>query len=175
MSTLKRAALLLVFLAMRPLAAQAQAPAVHGHLVYEHLVLSGGGERSQSTPGLVADLSLGLPMGNESVLGNLGLRVGAGEEGQRLAPHLFLRVLGGDETWKTFFDVGLLARLEPSWSAGARMGIGLMRELGRHVGIFVAAGGSAGFGERRHIGFDGGIGFQLRFGSSSHVVYDYVH
>lgn len=163
------------WIALLPLEASAQRPLVHGNLVYEHLVLTGGGARSESAPGAVADLALGLPLGSERAFGNLGIRVGRGEEGERLAPQLFLRVLGGDETWKTFFDVGLIARLRPAWSAGARMGIGLQRELGRHMGIFVTAGGSAGFGDRFHIGFDGGIGFQLRFGGASHATYDYVH
>lgn len=157
------------------LPARAEAPFVHGNLVYEHLILTGGGEESLTAPGFIADLALALPWGTEGTSGNLGLRVGAGEEGARIAPHLFLRVAGGDETWKTFFDVGILVRLQPSWSAGTRMGIGLQRELGRNMGVFVAAGGSAGFGQRFHIGFDGGIGFQLRFGGSSHAYYDYVH
>lgn len=175
MIRLFRPLLLVVALAALPLAAQAEGPALHGNLAYEHLVITGGGEPGISVPGLAADLALGFPLGSENLLGNLGLRAGVGEEDERLAPHLFLRVLGGDEIWKTFFDLGLIARVKPSWSAGPRMGIGVQRELGRHVGIFATAGGAVGFGERFHIGFDGGIGLQLRFGASSHVRYDYVH
>lgn len=170
----KLALALPVLLCALPATAAARGPAVHGHLVYEHLVIATSGEKSLSVPGLAADLAIGLPLGHESTFGNLGLRVGRGEEGDRIAPHLFLRVLGGDERWKTFFDVGLLARIQPSWSAGARMGIGVQRELNEFVGLYATAGGSAGFGSGFHIGFDGGIGLQFRFGSSD-VHVDYVH
>lgn len=159
-----------------PLMAEAQAPALQGQVVYEHLVIAGGGEAGVSAPGAVADLAVALPLGSEASFLNFGLRAGMGEEGERLAPQLFLRVLGGDETWKTFFDLGLLGRIQPSWSVGPRMGIGIQREFGRHLGVYAMAGGSAGFGSRFHIGFDGGIGLQIRFGEgASRVHYDYVH
>lgn len=167
--------LVLVAALATPFGAKAQAPAVHGSLLFEHLVIAGGGERSLSVPGGVADLALGLPLGSSGVLANVGLRAGVGEEDDRIAPHLFMRVLGGDERWKTFFDVGLLGRVKPSWSAGPRMGIGVQRELGPHLGIYAMAGGAVGFGDRFHVGFDGGIGLQLRFGTTSSVRYDYVH
>src|SRR5690606_15868758 len=168
------ASVLAVLLGASPLAALAEAPALHANLAYEHLVVARAGEKSISEPGLVADLAFGIPLGSQAHLGNVGLRVGKGEEGDRIAPHLFLRVLGGDERWKTFFDLGLLGRIQPSWSAGMRMGIGVQRELNEFLGLYAVAGAAAGFGEAFHIGFDGGIGLQLRFGSSD-VLVDYVH
>ena len=170
----RRAQVLAILLWALPAAAPAEAPALHANLLYEHLVVARAGETSLSVPGLVADLAAGFPLGSEAHLANVGVRVGRGEEGNRIAPQLFLRVLGGDERWKTFFDVGFIGRVRPSWSAGLRMGIGVQRELGELFGLYAAVGAAAGFGDAFHIGFDGGIGLQFRFGSS-HVPVDYVH
>lgn len=155
---------------------RALAAGVHAQAGYEHLVVAKMGERSASAPGAFADLALALPMGSESRLLNVGLRAGRGEEGDRIAPHAFLRVLAGHEEWKTFFDLGVLARLQPSWSVGPRMGIGAAFELGGGLAIYAIAGGATGFGSRFHVAFDGGIGLQLRFGGETAPLhYDYVH
>ncbi|AKU91746.1 hypothetical protein [Vulgatibacter incomptus] len=135
---------------------------------FEHLVLSGrkSSDRTSSEPGAFADLAFGLPASDEGGEGILGLRIGTGpDEGTRLvAPYLAYRVFAGYDEWKTFFDIGAFARLLPVWGAGARLGVGVQYELSENAGLFVATGGSAAYGDGLQVGFDVGLGLQLRFG-----------
>lgn len=142
-------------------------PSLLTNVSFEHLTLAGGGEASVSSPGLVADVGVGLPLSAQDHLAVLAVRAGIDDERDpRLATQLFLRTSAGFDRWTTFFDAGILARIRPAWSAGARLGIGLQRELSEHVGVFATAGGTAGYGDRFHVGFDGGIGLLFRFGSA---------
>lgn len=165
--------------APRPGEAQGLPPAsIFTGVLFEQLTLAGGGEASSSTPGLAAEVGAGLPLSDRDLLGVLALRVGMDDERDpRLATHLFLRTSAGHDDWKTFFDAGLLARIQPAWSVGARLGIGLQHELSEHVGLFLTAGGTAGYGERFHVSFDGGLGLQVRFGASAahHSIHWYEH
>lgn len=134
---------------------------------YEHLIRPGrNGENTTSTPGGYGELAYGLPGGDEGGEGIFGLRwgAGAGGESRLVAPFLAYRVFAGDEEWKTFFDVGAFARIRPVWAAGARLGAGVQYDFTQNVGVFFSAGGSAGLGDAFLLGFDAGLGLQLRFG-----------
>lgn len=134
---------------------------------YEHLIISGRSEkRSITEPGAFTDLSFGLPGGVEGGQGFFGIRVGMGSElGERLAaPYVGYRSFAGDWEWKTFFDVSAFGRILPIWGVGARIGAGVQRELSQHVGIFFSTGGSVAGGDGLQVGYDLGIGLQLRFG-----------
>lgn len=152
-------------LCLAPTSALAEEPAAYSSLAYEHLILSGGGESSSSTPGLAWDVGAGLPLGDEGLKAFLALRLGMDPDREsRAATHLFLRSEAGSDEWKTFVDAGLLTRLLPSWSAGARIGVGIQHEISDALSLFLSTGGSAGFGSRFQVGFDAGLGLQVRFG-----------
>lgn len=134
---------------------------------FEHLILSGkSGEKTISEPGAFAELSFGLPGTMEGGQAILGLRLGQGEtEGTRLvAPSIAWRSYAGEEEWKSFFDVGAFGRILPVWGAGLRIGVGMQYELSQHLGVYFATGGSVAFGEMLQVGYDLGLGLQLRFG-----------
>lgn len=135
---------------------------------YEHLIRPGRtGERTRSNPGAFGELSFGLPGGDDGGEGILGLRYGAGAGGESrlVAPFIAYRVFAGDEEWKTFFDVGAFARIEPIWGVGTRLGAGVQYDFSQAWGIFLATGGSVGIGDGFHVGFDAGLGLQVRFGT----------
>lgn len=135
---------------------------------YEHLIRPGrSGEKTASSPGAYAELAYGLPGGDDGGEGLLGLRWGggAGGESRLVAPFLAYRVYAGDEEWKTFFDVGAFARIQPVWAVGARLGAGVQYDFTQSFGVFLATGGAAGLGDGFQVGFDAGLGLQLRFGT----------
>jgi len=134
---------------------------------YEYLTLSGrSGQRSSTEHGAFADLGFGLPVGRDGGQGIFGLRAGAGtDRGARLvAPYLGYRSYAGDEEWKTFFDASAFGRILPVWGVGVRLGAGVQHELSQHLGLFFATGGSVAFGEGLQVGYDVGLGLQVRFG-----------
>ncbi|HWV39666.1 MAG TPA: hypothetical protein VN033_14450 [Vulgatibacter sp.] len=135
---------------------------------YEHLIRPGrSGEKTTSSPGGFAELAFGLPGGDDGGEGLFGLRWGAGQGGESrlVAPFVAYRIFAGDEEWKTFFDVGAFARIQPVWAVGARLGAGVQYDFTQSFGAFFAAGGAAGLGDGLQVGFDAGLGLQLRFGT----------
>ena len=142
-------------------------PAILASILYEPLLVTASEEHELGAQAAVVDLAFGLPLDEEGGEGYLGLRIGAGEEGRRLvAPHLVYRSYGGDEEWKTFFDAGLMLRIEPLVALAGRIGIGTQYELDENWGVFLAGGASVGYGQGLQIGVDVGLGLQFRFGNA---------
>ncbi len=137
-------------------------------MLFEQLITTAGDESEEgSEPGAVADLALGLPVNEEGGEVFLGLRLGTGAGERRLvAPHLFYRAYAGEEAWKTFFDAGLLLRIEPLLVGAARLGFGLQYDLHENWGAYLATGASLGYGDALQVGIDVGAGLQFRFGTA---------
>lgn len=138
----------------------------------EELIVTGADEEGTAT-GVVADIAFGFPGNAEGGEFFVGLRVGEGQEidgeGRELrlvAPHVFYRVYGGLEEWKTFFDVGAMLRIDPLLVPSARVGLGLQWDFHENWGTWLAAGGSIGYGDALVAGLDLGIGLQFRFGTA---------
>jgi len=174
-----RALLIAAALALLPGAAGAQAiewrldhrnqPSILAGVLYEQLIVAAADDSDEegSRPGAVADLAFGLPLNDEGGELFLGLRAGRGDHENRLvAPHLFYRVYGGAEAWKTFFDAGLLLRIEPLWAVAARIGIGVQYDFHENWGAWLGAGPSIGYGDAVQVGIDAGLGVQFRFGTA---------
>lgn len=142
-------------------------PAILATLLYEPLLVTASEAYERSEQAAVADLAFGLPLDEEGSEGYLGLRIGAGEQERRLvAPHLFYRRYHGYEEWKTFFDAGLMLRVEPLVALAARIGLGAQYELDENWGVLLTGGASIGYGQGLQIGVDVGLGLQFRFGNA---------
>ena len=143
-------------------------PSILAAVLYEQLIVTASDEAEEgSTPGAVVDLAAGIPLNDEGGELFLGVRVGKGGGETRLvAPHLFYRVYGGQEEWKTFFDAGVLLRVEPLLAATARIGIGVHYDFHENWGAYLAAGPSIGVGDALLVGLDAGLGLQFRFGTA---------
>lgn len=144
-------------------------PSIYLAATFEELAITG---RSGASAGGLADVALGLPVTDEGGVIVIGGRVGTGEPlaGERLrlvAPYAAYRgYAGGDEPWKTFFDAGVMLRLQPAVGAGVRVGGGVQYDLGENLGAFLGAGIGLAGGEGVHLHGDVSLGVQLRFGSA---------
>ena len=144
-------------------------PSVLAGAAFEQLLVTGADEAEEELggPGALLDLAFGIPVTDEGGEAFVGLRVGTGDGRTRLvAPHLFYRVYAGDEAWKTYFDAGVLLRVEPLVAGAARIGLGTQYDFHENWGAYLAAGGSIGYGEGLQVGVDVGAGVQFRFGTA---------
>lgn len=87
----------------------------------------------------------------------------AGGESVRWTLEARYRVLGGSEELKTLFDVGLWGSGSDRVVAGPMVGIGLIYDFNRNIGVLASAFLGAGFGEGRVVSFGGGVGVHWRF------------
>src|SRR4051794_36281855 len=100
-------------------------------LVFEELASPG---RGRSSPGGSFELAWGVPLNDDGGEGFIGVRAGLGErfdhprstEHRLVAPFVKYRgFAGGDETWKTFLDVGAQLRIQPIVAGIVRFGAGV--------------------------------------------------
>lgn len=143
-------------------------PSVLVGAAYEHLLVTGGDEADERNEGAgVVDVAFGIPVTDDGGEAFVGVRVGRGGGETRLvAPHLFYRVYAGDYEWKTFFDAGVMLRIEPLVAPSARVGLGAQYDFHENWGAYLAAGASIGYGGGLEVGGDVGAGLQFRFGTA---------
>jgi len=148
-------------------------PSVLGGVLFEELVATASNEFEGSFSGALADLAVGVPLDDEGGELFLGARLGTGADpdgtgrARRLvAPHLFYRSYAGEEAWKTWFDAGLLLRIEPLVAPSARVGIGVQYDFHENWGAWAGAGASVGYWDALLVGVDAGVGVQFRFGTA---------
>jgi hypothetical protein len=141
-------------------------PSLLGGAVLEHLIVDRAGEETDAGTGVVGEVAWGVPLSDEGGEGFVGLRAGAGFDGEaRLAPFALYRGYYGDEAWKTFFDVGVFVRVEPVWGGGARVGFGIQHDPTENLGLYAGIGGGLAYGEGLQVSIDCTAGLQLRFGT----------
>ncbi len=73
------------------------------------------------------------------------------------------RVYAGMEHWKTYADLDIALPISPGPAAGVRLGLGVMFDFNRHLGVSLGGGAFAAFGAGLVSGFDIAMGAQLRF------------
>ncbi len=73
------------------------------------------------------------------------------------------RVLGGTEELKTLFDIGVWGSGDDRFVAGPLVGIGLIYDFTRNIGVLGSGFFGAAVGEGRVISFGGGVGVHYRF------------
>ncbi len=66
------------------------------------------------------------------------------------------------EEWKTFVDLDLSVGVVPGFTAGPRVGIGLMRELSSVMGLYTTLHAQLGFGSALVFRAELAVGVQLR-------------
>jgi len=90
---------------------------------------------------------------------------GSSSEGDRVRWTLEARyrVLGGTEELKTLFDIGVWGSGADRVVAGPLVGIGLVYDFTRNIGVLASGLLSAAVGEGRVISFGGGVGVHYRF------------
>lgn len=141
-------------------------PSIVGGLAFEQLIVTASSKHEGNDGAGVFDIAFGLPVNDEGAEAFLGLRVGAGEDTRLVAPNIFYRVYAGEEAWKTYFDAGLMLRIEPLVAPSARIGLGLQYDFHENWGAWVGTGASVGYGQGLQVGIDGGAGLQFRFGTA---------
>ena len=109
---------------------------------------------------------------------DLGISHGLADRGDELTLHLRPLLAGavkgalvmagyrtyfGLETWKTYADLQILVPVVPGPAVGARVGLGLMYDPSRRIGVSVSGGAMAAAGAVFVTGFDVMAGVQLRF------------
>jgi hypothetical protein len=103
--------------------------------------------------------------GDEIALGVLGAPWQSDPDRTRVRLALDARYRGyfGSEEFKTFFDLGIWAPLEPRLAVGPLVGVGVQYDFGRVAGVFAGGGFQTAFGRYRIAGLTGTIGAQARW------------
>jgi len=107
---------------------------------------------------------------------DVGLTLALGDDSDELRVYgriLFLKPIAGaaavgyrgyfgDDRWKTFFDLELMADVAPLFNFGPRLGMGIHYEVNPVIGLFAGAGAHFGAGSTFLFVADAQIGIQFR-------------
>ena len=129
------------------------------------LNVKGGLSRSFFRPSLL--LAWSFDVGSEGDEVHVGAGASPAIDGAPESPRWFLdsryRGYFGTEELKTFFDAGLWVSLAPRVAAGPRVGLGLLYDFTRNVGVYVEVGFGTAFGQFRGVALGFGAGVQARW------------